>query len=187
MSHQTRIVTTALVAALSCAGLLSCEGAKTPAAQRGDSMPAGLVVSQVSPAAIGVLEVRKSAKPGDHVTVLGRIGGSRMPFVSTQAVFTIVDSTLESCVEMGDDDHCPRPWDYCCEDKASLARAMASIEIAGANGKPLAIALADEGSLKPLMLVAVEGTVQSTDGGSLVVRADRICRIPGDPLEKHIH
>lgn len=187
MFHPHRLITTALVAAISCAGLFACEDAKTPVVQKGDSMPAGLVVSQESPAAKGVLEVRKIAKPGDHVTVLGRIGGSRLPFVSTQAIFTIVDSTLESCVEMGDDEHCPRPWDYCCEDKTSLARAMASIEIAGANGKLLAIALADEGSLKPLMLVAVEGTVQSTDGGSLVVRADRICRIPGDPLEKHIH
>lgn len=63
---------------------------------------------------------------------------------------------------------------------------MASIEIDGADGKPLAIALESEGTLKPLMLVAVEGTLQSTDGGSFVVRAQHIYKIPNDPLAKHI-
>jgi hypothetical protein len=87
---------------------------------------------------------------------------------------------------MGDDDHCPRPWDYCCEPKSEVSAALASIEVVGGDGKPLPIALDASGELKPLMLVAVEGTLQPSDGTAFVVRADKIYKFPNDPLARHI-
>ena len=152
------------------------------------TLPAGLFATSEPAGALKVLDARKSAKPGERVTVIGRIGGSRAPFVSTKAIFTMVDPTLKSCVEMGDhgDDHCPRPWDYCCEGKSEVSKAVASIEVVGADGKPLPIALNSTGELKPLMLVAVEGTLQSDASGAFVVRADKIYKFPNDPLAKHI-
>src|SRR4051812_40809803 len=39
----------------------------------------------------GVLQVRKEAKDGEDVVVVGRVGGSAKPFVAGRASFTIVD------------------------------------------------------------------------------------------------
>jgi len=36
------------------------------------------------------------------------------------------------------------------------------------------------------MLVAVEGTLQPSDGTAFVVRADKIYKFPNDPLARHI-
>ena len=133
-----------------------------------------------------MIEARTTAKTGDRVAVIGRIGGSRAPFVSSRAIFTIVDQSMKSCLETDEEEHCPRPWDYCCEEKKELAKSMASIEINDANGKPLALALESEGTFKPLMLIAVEGTLQSTEGGSFVVRAEHVYKVPNDPLASKI-
>ena len=157
--------------------------AANPVAQSAGStaLPANLLVTEQPTGAIGVIEARTTAKTGDRVAVIGRIGGSRAPFVSSRAIFTIVDQSMKSCLETDEEEHCPRPWDYCCEDKKELAKSMASIEISDANGKPLALALESEGTFKPLMLIAVEGTLQSTEGGSFVVRAEHVYKIPNDP------
>lgn len=198
MSHHhssvRSLVRTLSLAALLAATLLpaGCGDNTTKPGNSGASqaatLPAGLFATSEPAGALKVLDARKSAKPGERVTVIGRIGGSRAPFVSTKAIFTMVDPTLKSCVEMGDhgDDHCPRPWDYCCEGKSEVSKAVASIEVVGADGKPLPIALNSTGELKPLMLVAVEGILQSDASGAFVIRADKIYKFPNDPLAKHI-
>lgn len=149
-------------------------------------LPADLIITTQPAGAIGVIEARKSATVGMRVAVIGRIGGSRSPFVNNRAIFTIVDSSLKSCAETGEEDHCPRPWDYCCEDKTALAQAMASIEISNASGEPLAISANADGTLKPLMLVAVEGVLQSTEGGSFLIRADHVYPVANDPLASKV-
>ncbi len=149
------------------------------------ALPANLLVNDQPAGAVGVIEARTAAKTGDRVAVIGRIGGMRSPFVSNRASFTIVDQSMKSCIET-DDDQCPRPWDYCCEDKKQLAKSMASIEISDANGKPLELTLETEGTFKPLMLIAVEGTLESTEGGSFVVRAEHIYKVANDPLASKI-
>lgn len=62
--------------------------------------------------AVDVIKSRKEAKDQDDVVIVGRIGGSENPWVDGRAVFSIVDSSLESCFECGSGD-CPKPWDYC--------------------------------------------------------------------------
>ncbi len=168
---------------------LACDKPATPPpapAAATALLPTGLFVTEQPAGAVGVIASRAASKPGDHVVVLGRIGGSRSPFVSNRAIFTIIDPSLKSCVEMGDDDHCPRPWDYCCEERKSLTAALAMIEVVGADGKPIELSLESEGTLKPLMLVAVEGTIQPGEGGAMLIRADHICRVANDPLAAHI-
>jgi len=172
--------TTALVV---IAPMACDQSAPTPTKSAMNSaLPQGLFVTQEPAGAIGVLKVRQSAKAGDHVAMIGRIGGSENPFVSNRAVFTMVDVSVKTCLEMGDAAHCPTPADYCCEDSSALAKAMASVTIADKTGKPLPISLAADGSLKPLMWIAVEGTLQPTDGGAFIVNADHIYKMPNDPL-----
>ncbi|MCE9619224.1 MAG: hypothetical protein K8R92_04880 [Planctomycetes bacterium] len=177
------------ITALACALPMACDPATpppTPSATAASSLPKNLFVMQQPAGAVGVLEARKQAKAGQRVAIIGRIGGSVSPFVSNRAVFTLVDASLKTCAEMGDDAHCPTPADYCCEERSSLAKALASVAIVDRSGKPLAIALDSEGSLKPLMLIAVEGTLQPTEGGVFSVNADHIYKIPNDPLASKI-
>lgn len=138
--------------------------------------PAALVVPIASitatPAAIPA--TRESAKPGDTITIIGKIGGSKKPFVSGRAAFTIVDLALKSCDEI-EDDMCAKPWDYCCEDKTNLRKHTAMIEVQDADGKPLSIDAQGQNGLEPLKVVVVEGTLVANDaGGACIVRADRI-------------
>lgn len=57
-----------------------------------------------------VIDARKSVKDGDEVVIVGRIGGSENPWIKGRAAFTIVDTSLKSCLECGHD--CSKPWDY---------------------------------------------------------------------------
>ncbi len=173
-----------IVAALVVITPLACEqSASTPAKTTTTSaLPKDLFITQAPAGAVGVLQVRQSAKAGDHVAMIGRVGGSVNPFVSNRAVFTMVDASMKSCLEMGDDDHCPTPADYCCVPTEELSKATASVCITDSTGKPLAMSLAADGSLKPLMWIAVEGTLQPTDGGAFIVNADHIYKMPNDPL-----
>jgi predicted acetyltransferase len=61
---------------------------------------------------IGVINIRKEAKDQDEVVIVGRIGGSVVPWVEDRAAFFIVDLSLKSCADIGSD-NCPNPWDFC--------------------------------------------------------------------------
>ena len=137
-------------------------------------LPDGLVVR--GPAqGTHVAAAKAAARQGEEITIVGRIGGSVNPFVADRAIFTIADPALVSCADMDDPDHCKTPWDYCCEDRAKMRAGTATIEVAGADGKPPAVALRGVQGLEPLATVAVSGTVvERNDAGLLVVRAKRI-------------
>ena len=160
------------------AALAACDGGNgapaAPKAGAAAALPAGLVVhGPVEGPGVGA--AKSGAKAGQSITVVGRIGGSENPFVAGRAVFTIVDPVLKSCADGGDPDHCETPWDYCCESRESLKRNIATIEISGADGRPLPIAVRGLEGLDPLATIAVTGTVtEANDSGLLVIRATRI-------------
>ncbi len=177
-----------IIAALIVITPLACEqSAPTPTKTGATSaLPQDLFITQAPAGAVGVLQVRQSAKAGDRVAMIGRVGGSVNPFVSNRAVFTMVDASMKSCAEMGDDDHCPTPADYCCVPKEELSKAIAYVCITDPTGKALSMSLAADGSLKPLMWIAVEGTLQPTDGGAFIVNATHIYKMPNDPLASKV-
>ena len=161
--------------------------AQPAAAASGSGLPDGLMLARRPLGAVGVATARVGVRPGEPISVIGRIGGSRSPMVSNRAVFTLVDPEMKCCLETSDEDHCPRPWDYCCSDRAQLAAAMATIEICGPDGKPLALSLEKEGTLTPLTLIAVNGILETPDAsGSFVIRAKGIYLMPNDPLAERI-
>jgi hypothetical protein len=137
-------------------------------------LPDGLV-TRGEPSGTNVAACKASAKQGETVTVVGRIGGSRMPFANDVAVFTIVDPSLKSCADGTDPDHCNTPWDYCCEDREAMKRGMATIEFADAQGVPLGFPVRGASGLDPLATVAVTGVVvEKNDAGLMVVRATKV-------------
>ena len=137
-------------------------------------LPDGLV-TRGEPSGTNVAACKASAKQGETVTVVGRIGGSRMPFANDVAVFTIVDPALKSCADGTDPDHCRTPWDYCCEDREAMKRGMATIEFADAQGTPFGFPVRGASGLEPLATVAVTGVVvEKNDAGLMVVRATKV-------------
>jgi hypothetical protein len=161
--------------------------AEPAASGAGSGLPEGLMLARRPLGAVGVATARVGVRPGEPISVIGRIGGTRSPIVSNRAVFTLVDPAMKCCLETSDEDHCPRPWDYCCSDRAQLAAAMATIEICGPDGKPLALSLEQEGTLTPLTLIAVNGVLETPDAsGSFVIRAKGIYLMPDDPLAERI-
>lgn len=127
-------------------------------------------LAQSEPAdAQDVIGVRESAKDGDEITVVGRIGGGSNPWVEGRAAFSIVDNSLKACSDIPGDD-CPKPWDYCCEtDKLPASTAL--VKVVDDKGE---LVMADARQLlnvKELSTVVVKGKAQRDEAGNLTVLA----------------
>jgi len=177
------LMTALTIASLSLAGC--SEQGSAPAAPGGGKptggstsavgLPEGMVVRTAMTDAVGVGSCKASAKLGDSVVVVGRIGGSRTPFVGSRAIFTLVDPAVKSCADGHDPDHCKTPWDYCCTPREELNANMITVEIAGADGKALPFSVRGASGLEPAAKVAVAGkVVERNDEGLFVVRAEKI-------------
>ena len=138
-------------------------------------LPADLFVKNEPADAKSVLEVKVDAKAGDAIVISGRIGGSTDPFVAERALFTIVDKRVPICGEVTKEDTCKTPWDYCCEPADNLANHSATIQVVGADGRPLKTGLGNIAALKPTNEVVVKGKVAQKEGSKiLVVNAESI-------------
>jgi hypothetical protein len=135
------------------------------------ALPAGLMLAQAPADAKDVLAL-KQAKEGEQVILRGKVGGRVEPFVEGRAVFQVVDASLQSCKDIPGDT-CPTPWDYCCD--ADVNKKSASIQVVGADGKPLRTGLKGVGGLKPLSEVTIKGTVaKAGETGPVIVNATGI-------------
>lgn len=158
-----------LVAAL-MAGCGKSDNASGPAAGTpGNSAEkAGLLLATEPAGAKGVLEIRKEAKNGDDVVIVGKVGGSREPLVKGLAAFTIVDTSLKSCDQI-EGDTCECPWDYCCVP--DLDQSMAMIEFVDAQGKTLRQDARELLGIKELQTVVLRGKAQRDDKNNLTIVA----------------
>ena len=118
---------------------------------------------------------RASAKPGDEITISGKIMGTGSPFVSGRAAFVLGDpELLTPCNEMPGDE-CETPWDVCCETAEEKKAGTATIQILGADGRVLKESLEGTGGLAKLATVTVTGKVaEGSTPDALVVNATSI-------------
>lgn len=152
--------------------LVGCGSQSTdqePPAAAAVPLPANLFTDTAPDAPLSVAEARRSATEGTSIVLRGRIGGRARPFSEERAIFLLSDLSLPPCT-----DGCPAPWDYCCEDPKAIQDGVATIQVVGQDGKPLATGLERIGGLKPMSEVVVAGTVQRRDDQVLVVNAERI-------------
>lgn len=133
--------------------------------------------SHEAPQAIHV--VRKTASPGDLVTIKGRVMGRNDLFVEGRAAFILGDpELLTACSDIPDDD-CKTPWDTCCDSKESRRDGTATIQLRGAGGRVLAKSLKGEQGLKELSVVTVKGTIdEHSSADSLIINAQSIHVVP---------
>lgn len=77
-----------------------------------DEAKAKYLLASEPAGAKGVIELRKTAKDGDAVIVIGRIGGSKEPFTG-RAAFEIVDTSFVACTEKPEPEESETPWEFC--------------------------------------------------------------------------
>jgi len=145
----------------------------TSARTRVAALPAGLFVDEAPSGGRSVADLKADKRATGEVVIHGRIGGRKQPFVDGAAVFLLADAGMKSCAELHGD-ACRTPWDYCCEPRESLAAKTATIQIVGADGKPLRADLAGQQGMSPLAELTIAGEVAQRDGGTLVINARTI-------------
>ena len=139
------------------------------------TVPASLFVTTRPEKALDLLSVKNSAKEGDEVVFLARVGGRAKPFADGFAMFVVADPSLQSCELMGEEDHCPIPYDYCCEDPQKITKGIATIQVVDAKGTPLRTSLEGVGGLEGSKFLVIDGVVtEKNDEGLFTIDARKI-------------
>jgi hypothetical protein len=119
--------------------------------------------------------VRSTAKPGDEITVSGKIMGNEEPFVEGRSAFILGDPEVLTPCNEDPADKCTTPWDVCCDSPEDKKRGIATIQVLGADGRVLKEPVEGVGGLVNLATVTVTGKV--ADGSSahlLIINAQAI-------------
>ena len=173
---------TPLILALACL-FVSCKEKSAPAATATPNAPAAapsaeltaILAAKPAAEAKAIHVVRTTAKPGDEITVSGRIMGNSKPFVEGRSAFILGDpEVLTPCNEIPGDS-CETPWDNCCDTKEDKKTGIATIQITGPDGRVLKDGLDGVSGLVKLATVTVTGKVaEGSSADSLVVNATAI-------------
>ena len=156
-----------------------------PALPTSTAIRADLFVMERPDAVPDLLSVKSTAKEGDEVVFLARVGGRAKPFADGFAMFVVADPSLVSCELMGEEDHCPVPYDYCCEDSKALTEGMATIQVVDEKGTPLRTSLQGAGGLEGSKFLIVDGVVtEKNDEGLFTVDARKIW-VGGKPTRQN--
>jgi hypothetical protein len=167
-----------LVSALALAFLVAGCG---PEAGEATSKPVGTnpldsirIMDTKPEGTLAVQDARSRLKPGDEALVFGQIGGVDSPFFEGYAGFVLGDTEIVFCDEMGED-HCPTPWDACCEDPEVLQKSRASVHFVDNQGEIIPAGMKGFGGLVERSEVTVKGTVaQGSTPENLIVEATGI-------------
>lgn len=123
-----------------------------------------------------VIAVRDDAQNEADVTVVGRIGGSRNPWVEGRSAFSIVDLSLKACSDI-EGDKCKTPWDYCCQTDL-LPKATVLVKVVDESGSLIDADSRELLSVKELDTVIVKGKAKRDDAGNLTVLANKLYVMP---------
>lgn len=173
MKRKTLI--NSFVIATLCVGLLA--GCKKSPGEAENSVSAttglpGTLKMSAAPAEVLSLEeaVERSAS-AENVTISGRVGGTVDPITEGLAAFMLADEGVWFCDE-AESDHCPTPWDACCENPETVQALSVIVEFQDATGLPLRGDLNKELGLMPNQTVAVTGKLTVDANGNKVMSAE---------------
>lgn len=176
MKNTTSILllTAALALLVNGCGNSEKQPAAAPAAPAVE-LPETLIAKEPLPAAVGVVEARKSVEAGKEIVLTGFIGSRENPFVDDRAIFTLADSkTLTQC-DAVPGDGCPTPWDACCDEPEKIKTSIASIQVVDSEGMVLKGKLEGFGGITAGSTVTVKGQIApGSTAGALVVNAEQI-------------
>lgn len=137
--------------------LTACGGEEaTQEVESASQLPEAVFLTQAPEGIQSITALKANAKEGDEVVVRVIVGGSENPIVAGRASASIIDASVENAC-LGEDDHCPTPWDYCCTPQESLTANLATLRVTDETGKVLKAELAPR--IKPLTTLVVKGIV----------------------------
>ena len=143
-----------------------------------EPLPADLFTTSEPAGAVEVVAARQSAKDGDAIVIKGRVAGQKEPLAISRAVMTIADASLKTCDQIPGDT-CATPWDACCEPSSDVASKSVSVQVTGADGRPLKTGFAGTSGIAPLKQVVIAGTARRPPGGdALFIEAKQIYVVP---------
>ena len=135
----------------------------------------GIFVDQAPAGAQPVAKAIANAKAGDRIVVKGLIMGSKTPFTEGRAAFQLGDPAVITPCNAKPGDDCSTPWDTCCDAPEIRRTAVATIQVADAQGKVLRTGLRGVNGLKELSPVTIEGIAAPGSGnGILILNAQHI-------------
>ncbi len=118
---------------------------------------------------------REDARPGQEITLKGRVMGRLRPFVEGRAAFVLGDDTLLTPCNERPDDSCETPWDVCCDTSENKRKGTASIQVIGEDGRVFNQSLRGVNGLVELSRITVRGTVaDGSDLDALIINAAAI-------------
>lgn len=137
------------------------------------------VLSPTAPdGAISVVEARKTAKPGEEITVEGIVAGTMSPFAESFASVVLGDLAMETCDKIPGDE-CPTPWDACCADPDALKGMRLTLQVPDSEGRPVAQSLKGISGLAEMDRVVAKGIVDANSTPeNLVINVSRFHRAP---------
>jgi hypothetical protein len=173
-TKTTCLLIASAVLLVSCGEKSTQTTAEVSVSEPSPALAAVLAASPTGDAA-SIAAIRSTAKPGDEITISGRIMGSKKPFVDGRAAFILGDpDVLTACNEVPGDE-CETPWDTCCDSPEDKKRATATIQIVGADGRVLKEPIEGVGGLQNLSKVTVSGKVaEGSSADLLIVNASAI-------------
>ena len=153
--------------------LTSCKEPATQAVEAAPAGPSAALGAVLAAAPAGepraIHLIRQSARPGDEITIHGRIMGSSSPFVAGRAVFILGDpAKLTPCNEIPGDE-CDTPWDVCCDAPEDKKIGSATVQIVDAEGRVLKESVEGIGGLEKLAHVTVTGLVAEGSSADLLL------------------
>jgi len=155
---------------------VGCGDKDAPSESSGNETSAAWLLDDKPADAVNVAEAKTSAREGDKIVVLGRIGGRHDPIAEQDAVFTIMDLSVSHCAQI-EGDACKTPWDYCCETPASIKANAATVKVVDADGKTVTSSPKAHG-FEPLDEVILVGTVGPRPSDDvLVIEATGVHRV----------
>jgi uncharacterized lipoprotein YajG len=159
--------------------LASCEKNETTAAAPTASAPSAALNVVLAAAPTGepkpIHLIRATAKPGDAITVSGKIMGNEKPFVDGRAAFILGDTEVLTACNEDPADRCTTPWDVCCDSPEDKKRGIATIQIVGNDGRVLKEPVEGVGGLVNLAAVTVSGKVaEGSSADVLIINAQAI-------------
>lgn len=128
--------------------------------------------------AVSVVAARKTAKPGEVITIEGIVAGTMSPFAEGFASVVVSDLAVETCDKVPGDS-CLTPWDACCADPDALKGMRLTLQVSGGDGRPVAQSLKGISGLKEMDKVIAEGTVTTNSTPeNLVINVTKLHRAP---------
>lgn len=119
--------------------------------------------------AIGVIEARKSAKNGEPVVIVGRIGGAKNPWIDGRAAFMLLDASMVLVADGTESAEGEICMDECCAAERTGSTTL--VKVVDDSGKVLAVDARQLLKVAENDMVVVSGNVSKDDAGNFVVLA----------------